>query len=163
MPAHAYPILEFFEYEHLPPRLQTVSKPFCETARHMAAYLPEHPETEACLRKLLEAKDCAVRAELVSTRHDAAEAASDSRFRPGQKVRLRRPDNTAALPWIGVSWVAPLDQWDQAVVTLKERHTCAGTGTVHAWETEEIVLDNEQRLLVSEVWLEPIEREQLND
>lgn len=58
------PILQYFRYEHLPEKLQTVSKPFGDLAQHMAETLPPGPETSAGLRKLLEAKDCAVRAAL---------------------------------------------------------------------------------------------------
>lgn len=59
-----YPILSFFEFEHLPEHLQAVSKPLCELAHEMAGDLPACPETSAGLRKLLEAKDCFVRAQL---------------------------------------------------------------------------------------------------
>jgi ferritin-like protein len=59
-----YPILRYFEYLHLPVHLQSVSKPFSDLAILMAGQLPEGPETSAMLRKLLEAKDCAVRAAL---------------------------------------------------------------------------------------------------
>lgn len=59
-----YPILQFFAYEHLPPHLQEISRPFGEMAHDMAAKLPRNAETSAGLRKLLEAKDCAVRAQL---------------------------------------------------------------------------------------------------
>lgn len=58
------PILKYFAYEHLPEKLQVISKPFGELAQFMAATLPPSPETSAGLRKLLEAKDCAVRAAL---------------------------------------------------------------------------------------------------
>jgi hypothetical protein len=54
-------ILQFFEYQHLPEHLQEVSRPFCELAQQMAAKL-EGPELTVGLRKLLEAKDCCVRA-----------------------------------------------------------------------------------------------------
>jgi hypothetical protein len=57
-------ILKFFAYEHLPPHLQVVSEPIGALARHMAAILPSNAETSAGLRKLLEAKDCFVRAKL---------------------------------------------------------------------------------------------------
>lgn len=57
-----YPILRFFKYEHLPPHLAAVSRPFSELAHKMAADLPPGAEVSAGLRKLLEAKDCAVRA-----------------------------------------------------------------------------------------------------
>jgi hypothetical protein len=59
-----YPILKHFQFAHLPPRLQAVSASICETAVQMAQDLPHDPETSAGLRKLLEAKDCFVRAEL---------------------------------------------------------------------------------------------------
>jgi ferritin-like protein len=55
-------LLQFFSYEHLPPVLQTISKPFSDLALKMFTSLPENPERTAALRKLLEAKDCAVRA-----------------------------------------------------------------------------------------------------
>ena len=59
-----YTILQYFKYEHLPEKLKAVSQPFCDIAYEMAASLPYNPETSAGLRKLLEAKDCAVRAAL---------------------------------------------------------------------------------------------------
>jgi hypothetical protein len=58
------PMLQFFAYEHLPAHLQAISKPFGDLARWMASDLPRNPERTAGLRKLLEAKDCAVRAKL---------------------------------------------------------------------------------------------------
>lgn len=57
-------LLQFFEYKHLPEHLQLISKPFCEIAHSMANTLPSNPESTVALRKLLEAKDCAVRAVL---------------------------------------------------------------------------------------------------
>ena len=58
-------LLEHFKYEHLPEHLQAVSKPFCELAHDMGEKL-YGPELTVCLRKLLEAKDCAVRARHVA-------------------------------------------------------------------------------------------------
>lgn len=57
-------ILQFFAYEHLPTHLQEISKPFALLAYDMVQVLPSNPERSAGLRKLLEAKDCAVRASL---------------------------------------------------------------------------------------------------
>lgn len=57
-------ILSHFSYDHLPERLQEASKPVCELAHQMARDLPEGPELTTGLRKLLEAKDCFVRAVL---------------------------------------------------------------------------------------------------
>jgi len=59
-------LLQFFSYAHLPPNLQQVSKPFADLAYLMADTLPGSPETSAGLRKLLEAKDCAVRSMLLA-------------------------------------------------------------------------------------------------
>ncbi len=55
-------LLQFFEYSHLPERLQQISKPFEELAKYLDETLPSNAETTVALRKLLEAKDCAVRA-----------------------------------------------------------------------------------------------------
>lgn len=55
-------LLQFFAYEHLPERLQGTSRPFGELAQHIVDTLPRNPERTTALRKLLEAKDCAVRA-----------------------------------------------------------------------------------------------------
>lgn len=57
-------IMQFFAYEHLPPHLQEVSQPFTVLARLIVAELPRNPERTVALRKLLEAKDAAVRAKL---------------------------------------------------------------------------------------------------
>lgn len=58
------PILQFFAYEHLPPSLAAVSAPFGQMAHKIVADLPRNPERTVALRKLLEAKDAAVRAQL---------------------------------------------------------------------------------------------------
>jgi hypothetical protein len=57
-------ILQFFSYEHLPPHLQDISMVFRDVAVHLVAELPANPERTVALRKLLEAKDAAVRAAL---------------------------------------------------------------------------------------------------
>jgi hypothetical protein len=54
-------MLEWFTFEHLPAHLKVVSAPFCELAAHTADSLPRTPERTVALRKLLEAKDAAVR------------------------------------------------------------------------------------------------------
>jgi hypothetical protein len=55
-------MLQFFAYDHLRGDLREVSKPFCELAERIVATLPANAERTVALRKLLEAKDCAVRA-----------------------------------------------------------------------------------------------------
>jgi hypothetical protein len=58
------PILKYFEFAHLPEHLQGVSGDVYGLAFSMEAQLPDGPEKSAGLRKLLEAKDCFVRAKL---------------------------------------------------------------------------------------------------
>lgn len=57
-------MLKWFEYKHLPPALQEASKPFHGLAHEIASTVESGPERTAGLRKLLEAKDCIVRAVL---------------------------------------------------------------------------------------------------
>lgn len=54
--------MQFFKYDHLPPHLQEPSKSVAELAHKLDETLPETAEKTAGLRKLLEAKDCFVRA-----------------------------------------------------------------------------------------------------
>jgi len=73
-------LLQYFTYDHLPEHLQVVSKPFYALA-HLLAGNPElgGPELTVALRKLLESKDCAVRAALDPTPADGG---------PGPAARL---------------------------------------------------------------------------
>ena len=57
-------LLQFFEYAHLPKHLQGTSAMFHHLATTLVRELPENPERTVALRKLLEAKDAAVRARL---------------------------------------------------------------------------------------------------
>lgn len=76
-------IIRFFDYEHLPPALQEISKPICELARKLDATLPTGPETSAGLRKLLEAKDCFVRAVITPPAPDGTKPPPTPRPGPG--------------------------------------------------------------------------------
>lgn len=58
------PILHFFHYSHLPEKLQSTSKQFFGLAKSIVETLPRNTERTVALRKLLEAKDAAVRANL---------------------------------------------------------------------------------------------------
>lgn len=57
-------MMRYFEFLHLPPKLQHVSRHFYTVADIVRNTLPDGPEKTVCLRKLLEAKDAAVRAAL---------------------------------------------------------------------------------------------------
>jgi len=58
-------LMQFFSYLHLPYHLQEVSKGFSLLANEVHSRVPHNEETTMALRKLLEAKDCAVRAVLL--------------------------------------------------------------------------------------------------
>ena len=55
-------LLPHFRYKHLPDHLQKVSMQFHELATYLELMLNDCSEKTVALRKLLEAKDCAVRA-----------------------------------------------------------------------------------------------------
>lgn len=54
-------IMKYFKYAHLPKHLQEISQPFGDLAVKMNDFLPDGAEKSVMLRKILEAKDCAVR------------------------------------------------------------------------------------------------------
>jgi hypothetical protein len=60
--APPHPLLQFFQYNHLPENLRPTSKLFHDLAHSLDEFLPTNSEKTTALRKLLEAKDCAVRA-----------------------------------------------------------------------------------------------------
>ena len=55
-------LMQFFEFGHLPEKMQKWSEPFYNLAHEVDNLWPNNPEKDEALRKLLEAKDCAVRA-----------------------------------------------------------------------------------------------------
>jgi hypothetical protein len=60
---------KLFKWSHLPPELQDVSRSFAELAGHVVEHAPMNPERTVALRKLLEAKDAAVRAHVIGPMH----------------------------------------------------------------------------------------------
>jgi hypothetical protein len=77
------PMLQFFQYDHLPPTLREISRACAKLALGAVAALPRNAERTAGLRKLLEAKDCFVRARLFNP-NGAPPPATD-----GQDVTLQ--------------------------------------------------------------------------
>lgn len=57
-------MMKWFEYGHLPDNLQQVSSAFHALAENITQATEAGPERTVALRKLLEAKDAAVRARL---------------------------------------------------------------------------------------------------
>lgn len=64
-------IVRYFEFEHLKQPLRGVSEQCAILAQEMLDRLPDGPELTAGLRKLLEAKDCFVRASLDTAQANA--------------------------------------------------------------------------------------------
>jgi len=61
----SWPIPEaYFAFKHLPLEMQAVSQRFHDLAGFIVYGLPDNAERTVALRKLLEAKDAAVRAKL---------------------------------------------------------------------------------------------------
>ena len=57
-------LMQFFSFSHLPEHLQDVSSRFYRLAEYIQTALPAGSEQTTALRKLIEAKDCAVRARI---------------------------------------------------------------------------------------------------
>ncbi len=63
-------LLQFFKFDHLPLHLRSISAEFAKVAEEMDKVLPNNAEKTTALRRLLEAKDCAVRAVLFKVETD---------------------------------------------------------------------------------------------
>ena len=61
-------MLQFFAYSGLPDEEMDVAIPFDTLAQQVVKNLPRTPERTVCLRKLLEARDCALRC-LIEDQH----------------------------------------------------------------------------------------------
>lgn len=59
---HDERMAKWFAFNHLPPKLQQVSRPFHDLGVRITQLCDPGPERTVALRKLLEAKDAAVRA-----------------------------------------------------------------------------------------------------
>ena len=87
-----------FGFEHLPPHLREVSQPFGELAETLLGLLPDDsPEVAAGLRKLVEAKDCAVRARVAELHRAQAADLGGSVKTPDEIVK----DAGHTPPWEG--------------------------------------------------------------
>lgn len=93
-------VAQWFEYDHLPAGLpRDLSANCASLARYMLASLPDSPELTTGLRKLLEAKDCLVRAAIAAQR---AQAAPDDEYRltpPGKARADAEADDPDSGPW----------------------------------------------------------------
>lgn len=63
-------VLRFFEHEHLPEPLKSVAAQCSVLANNMSDFIDSDPELTAGLRKLLEAKDCFIRAKVAQVNRE---------------------------------------------------------------------------------------------
>lgn len=63
-------MMDWFETAHLGPEVRRVAEPIASMAKVYFAQLGDDPECEIGLRKLLEAKDCFVRAKIRKMRQE---------------------------------------------------------------------------------------------
>jgi hypothetical protein len=75
-------LLACFRFNHLQPALQQYSVPFFNLAYWIAANIPAGPERTVALRKLLEAKDAAVRAVAMNSNEMLSGSPDDRTARP---------------------------------------------------------------------------------
>jgi len=111
------PIMKYFEYKHLPPKLQEVSAPLCATAKLMQETLPDCPEKSAGLRKLLEAKDCFVRVAL-EPRPNVEDCNAPGPQIPEELQRLRAC-TIEVRSALGMKAEAPTSNPGQTAVTIR--------------------------------------------
>lgn len=74
--------IKYFAFAHLPAHLQAVSKPIGELAEQFERQLADGAEKSAGMRKLLEAKDCFVRAALDAPKLEIANVTTVEQVRP---------------------------------------------------------------------------------
>lgn len=63
-------IMQYFKSDHLPEKIRETSATCANLAQQMIRSLPDNPEKTVGLRKLLEAKDCFVRAKMAEEKPD---------------------------------------------------------------------------------------------
>lgn len=84
-------LMQFFEYSHLPEHLKKISQPFSSLAILMHGLLPDNEERQMALRKLLEAKDCAVRAALYKVPENNIHKCDTPPPSPTPELPMRKP------------------------------------------------------------------------
>ena len=83
--------IKYFAFAHLPMHLQAVSRPIGELADQFERQIVDGPEKSAGMRKLLEAKDCFVRAALDAPKPEATSAPAAETIRPRAATGVNLP------------------------------------------------------------------------
>jgi tRNA(Arg) A34 adenosine deaminase TadA len=131
--------LKHFSYQHLPPTLQLVSKPLHDLARQMEELVLDGPEKSAGMRKLLEAKDCFVRACIVQ-KDDKQEVARQDALTE-EATRLSHHIEMMASAFLKETKLAPEDA---ILCTQQEFNQITNIVTTKYW-FESRFGDNEKR------------------
>lgn len=105
-------LLKFFQYQHLPGHLQAVSRPCADLAFDMADKLPSGPELTTGLRKLLEAKDCFVRANVRQGDHAGTPVKKFALVQDTSNRHYAIPGDKTEL-WSQLSPGDPIPHWAQ--------------------------------------------------
>lgn len=117
--------IQYFAYAHLPAKLQEVSKPIGDLAQKLNALLPDGPEKSAGMRKLLESKDCFVRAamsaEMEAPQLERAFLGTGERGSKGQQ----KPDAVIADADAAPIGLKPADI--EAAIVATDYHVLPGT------------------------------------
>jgi hypothetical protein len=131
-------ILRYFEFGHLPIRLQPISGMFRELAWQIEAVLPKGAEKSTALRKLLESKDAAVRAALDLPEGPVYHPQSPE---PGDLIRASTAAFHTDAPNPGrKGWPTPPEaagSWLDAHDPDPSLHPLPGPGGLHAGDTSE--------------------------
>jgi hypothetical protein len=93
----ASPTLQFFSYSHLSEPMRSVSKKFHDAAHHIVETLPNNIQREQALVKLLEAKDCAVRAMFYKDPKPASKYYYDTIERETQQIKSKKGNGRTRL------------------------------------------------------------------
>lgn len=118
---------QHWAYAHLPAHLQQFSRPICELALWIEKELPQSAELNAGLRKLMEAKDCFVRAaiELHGTRSgDRMTPATNGPIDPitGRPLPAGSPYSMAHVPVTKSEPYEPKSNLHQIIDEINEEH-----------------------------------------
>lgn len=95
------PILHFFHYAHLPEKLRATSRLFFILAHTLVTTLPRNPERTVALRKLLEAKDAAVRANLPAPTFGQRDLLAEVKIGEPREVGGHDEDRDGPVPFSG--------------------------------------------------------------
>lgn len=112
------PVLRYFHFAHLPPALREISEPFCDLAAFVVDHLPRNAERTVALRKLLEAKDAAVRANVPDVAPGRKESFYDRLLAESRELEEKREKLSN---FFGTDLFAMLDENQKDLLRRQDR------------------------------------------